>query len=61
MFNKLEETKKRYEFLTDEIVKPEVIANQNEWKKLVKERADIEEISTPNTKKPKKTLKIARR
>ena len=44
MFNKLEETKKRYEFLTDEIVKPEVIANQNEWKKLVKERADIEEI-----------------
>ena len=44
MFNKLEETKKRYEFLTDESVKPEVIANQNEWKKLVKERADIEEI-----------------
>lgn len=44
MFNKLEETKKRYEFLTDEIVKPEIIANQNEWKKLVKERADIEEI-----------------
>ena len=44
MFNKLEETKKRYAFLTDEIVKPEVIANQNEWKKLVKERADIEEI-----------------
>ena len=44
MFEKLEETRKRYEFLTEEIIKPEVIANQNEWKKLVKERADIEEI-----------------
>lgn len=63
MFNKLEETKKRYEFLTDEIVKPEVIANQNEWKKLVKERADIEEIVNKYAeyKEAEKTLKIARR
>jgi len=37
MFNKLEKAKQRYEFLTDEIAKPEVIANNNEWKKLVKE------------------------
>ncbi len=44
MFQRLDETKKRFDFLTEEIVKPEVIANQNEWKKLCKERADIEDI-----------------
>lgn len=44
MFQKLQETKKRYRYLTEEIVKPEVIATQNEWKALCKERADIEDI-----------------
>ena len=44
MFQKLADIKNRFEFLTDEISKPEVIANQNEWKKLVKERSDYEEI-----------------
>ena len=41
MFNKLEKAKQRYEFLTEEIAKPEVIANNNEWKKLVKEHSGL--------------------
>ena len=41
MFNKLDKAKQRYEFLTEEIAKPEVIANNNEWKKLVKEHSGL--------------------
>lgn len=44
MFDKLENVEKRYEELNSKISDPEVIANQNEWKKLMKEHADIEEI-----------------
>ena len=44
MFDKLEIVEKRYEELNEKISDPEVIANQNEWKKLMKEHADIEEI-----------------
>ena len=44
MFDKLENVEKRYEELNEKISDPEVIANQNEWKKLMKEQADIEEI-----------------
>ena len=44
MFNKLKDVEERYNFLTEEISKPEVIDDQNNWKKLMKERADIEEI-----------------
>ena len=44
MFDKLETVEKRYEELNEKISDPEVIANQNEWKKLMKEHADIEEI-----------------
>ncbi len=44
MFDKLENVEKRYEELNQKISDPEVIANQNEWKKLMKEHADIEEI-----------------
>lgn len=44
MFDKLENVEKRYEELNEKISDPEVIANQNEWKKLMKEHADIEEI-----------------
>ena len=44
MFDKLENVEKRYEELNAKISDPEVIANQNEWKKLMKEHADIEEI-----------------
>ena len=41
MFDKLENVEKRYEELNKKIADPEVIANQNEWKKLMKEHADI--------------------
>lgn len=44
MFDKLENVEKRYEELNIKISDPEVIANQNEWKKLMKEHADISEI-----------------
>ena len=44
MFDKLENVEKRYEELNEKISDPEVIANQNEWTKLMKEHADIEEI-----------------
>lgn len=44
MFDKLENVEKRYEELNEKISDPEVIANQSEWKKLMKEHADIEDI-----------------
>ena len=44
MFEKLEAVEKRYDELTKMISDPEVIANQSEWQKLMKEHASIEEI-----------------
>lgn len=44
MFDKLEAVENRYEELTRMISDPEVIANQTEWQKLMKEHASIEEI-----------------
>lgn len=44
MFDKLENVEKRYEELNQKISDPEVIANQSEWQKLMKEHADIQEI-----------------
>lgn len=44
MFDKLEEVEKRYEELTNMISNPDVIANQPEWQKAMKEHAGIEEI-----------------
>jgi peptide chain release factor 1 len=44
MFEKLEAVEKRYEELTNLIADPEVIANQAEWQKLMKEHASIEDI-----------------
>ncbi len=41
MFDKLENVEKRYEELNEKIADPEVIANQNEWKKMMKEHSDI--------------------
>jgi len=41
MFDKLENVEKRYEELNKKIADPEVIANQSEWQKLMKEHADI--------------------
>ena len=44
MFDKLELVENRYEELTQMISDPEVIANQSEWQKLMKEHASIEDI-----------------
>ena len=44
MFEKLEVVEKKYEELTKIISDPEVIANQTEWQKAMKEHASMEEI-----------------
>ena len=44
MFDKLEAVEKRYEELTKLISDPEIIANQAEWQKLIKEHSSIEEV-----------------
>ena len=41
MLEKLEKIVARYDFLTEEISKPEVIADNNSWKKLVKEHSNL--------------------
>jgi len=44
MFEKLELVEKRYDELTKMIADPEVISNQSEWQKLMKEHSSIEDI-----------------
>lgn len=44
MFQKLEDVEKRYEDLTEKISNPDIIANQSEWKKYMKEHAEIQEV-----------------
>ena len=44
MFDKLESVEKRYEELTKLISDPEIIANQTEWQKMMKEHSSIEEV-----------------
>ena len=44
MFDKLEAVEARYEELNNKISDPEVIADQEEWRKLMKEHSDISEI-----------------
>lgn len=44
MFEKLELVEKRYEELTVQISDPAVIANNNEWRKLVKEHSSMEDV-----------------
>ena len=44
MFEKLETVEKRYVELTKKISDPEIIANNNEWRKLVKEHSSMEDV-----------------
>ena len=44
MFEKLESVEKRYIELTQKISDPDIISNNNEWKKLVKEHSSIEDV-----------------
>ena len=61
MFDKLETVEQRYEEITKLISDPEVIANQSEWQKLMKEHASIEEIVLKyrEYKKTKQTMQEA--
>lgn len=43
MIEKLEAIKKRFDMLTEKVADPEVLAHMDEWKKITKERADMEE------------------
>lgn len=44
MFDKLADIKKRFDELTEKIARPEIIANQSLWTKLVKEHSSLSEI-----------------
>jgi peptide chain release factor 1 len=61
MFEKLEAVEKRYEELTKMIADPELISNQSEWQKLMKEHASMEEIVIKfrEYKKVKQTMEEA--
>ncbi len=61
MFQKLDAVEARYEELTRKISDPEVISNQNEWKELMREHAEIEPIVEKyrEYKKTKQTMEDA--
>ena len=44
MFDKLKKIEDRYEFLTAEISRPEIIADNSVWKKLVKEHSGLQDV-----------------
>ncbi len=44
MFERLEETEKRYQEIEDEMARPETMANMEVYKKLAKERTEIKEV-----------------
>ena len=44
MFQKLDEVEKRYEEITKKISDPEVINEQDEWRNLMKEHAELEPV-----------------
>lgn len=44
MFDNLDAVEKNYEELTKKISDPEVISNQNEWRKMMKEQSNLEPI-----------------
>lgn len=56
MFKKLESVEERYDELTNLISDPEMVSRQEEWKKLMKEHADLEEIVS-KYREYKKTVK----
>ncbi len=62
MFAKLEFVEQRYEEINKKLSDSEVISNQEEWRKLMKEHSDIEEIVVKyrEYKKTKGTIKEAR-
>ncbi len=59
MFEKLEAVEKRYDELTKLISDPEIIANQAEWQKLMKEHASIEDVVLKFREYKKEKAKMA--
>ncbi len=57
MFKKLEEIKKRYEFLSEKLASSDVIADMGTWQKYSKEQSDL----TETVKKYEEYLEIERR
>jgi len=55
MFDKLDDVEKRYEELTTQISDPEVIADNRQWQKLMKEHSDM----TPIVEKYREYKKVA--
>lgn len=53
MLEQTRKIKQRYDELTNLVIDPEIIADNKEWKKLVKERSSIEEIAEAHTKMEK--------
>ena len=56
MFEKLESVEKKYDELTEKISDPSVIADNNTWRKLVKEHSSMEDV-VQKYKQYKETLK----
>lgn len=46
ILEKTQKARDRFDFLTEEIMKPEVIADNKSWKKLVKERSSLEALAS---------------
>ncbi|HOA98177.1 MAG TPA: PCRF domain-containing protein, partial [Acetivibrio saccincola] len=44
MFDKLQAAENRYEEINNKLLDPEVLGDQNEYRKLMKEHSDLEEI-----------------
>ena len=44
MFGKLEFVEQRYEEINQKLSDPEVISNQEDWRKLMKEHSDMQDI-----------------
>lgn len=59
MIEKLDEVEKRYDELTEKISDPKVIARQEEWRKLTKEHASLEDIVTSYREYKKVVKEIA--
>lgn len=62
MLQKLEEVEKRYDDLTHKISNPDIIANQSEWQKYMKEHAEIQDVveKYKEYKKAKNSLEEAK-
>ena len=62
MLDKLEFIEKKYEDLSRAIADPDVIARQNEWRQMIKEHADLEDIVIKyrEYKKIEQDIKVAK-